>query len=134
MGHAPAVLLMWAKLLTPTAPAKSRATGAAIIHRRSNEIADKLSRTVASLFCLPWRLAPDRLVMSRSPTTPPVRISSLHRGHNHSHSHSHSRYASPDIWSGRRQAPFRAHRAHAAARSRCRALPPDRILRYKTHK
>src|SRR3546814_16511165 len=46
MGHAPAVLLMWAKLLTPTAPAKSRATGAAIIHRRSNEIADKLSRTV----------------------------------------------------------------------------------------
>src|SRR3546814_3427773 len=44
MGHAPAVLLMWAKLLTPTAPAKSRATGAAIIHRRSNEIADKLSR------------------------------------------------------------------------------------------
>src|SRR3546814_13324630 len=84
---------MGAKLLTPTAPAKSRATGAAIIHRRSNEIADKLSRTVASLFCLPWRLAPDRLVMTRSPTTPPVRISPLHRGHNHSHSHSHSRYA-----------------------------------------
>src|SRR3546814_12856846 len=101
MGHAPAVLLMWAKLLTPTAPAKSRATGAAIIHRRSNEIADKLSRTVASLFCLPWRLAPDRLVITRPPTPPPVRISSLPRGHHPSHRHSHSRYPCTDLWSDR---------------------------------
>src|SRR3546814_9077648 len=108
MGHAPAVLLMWAKLLTPTAPAKSRATGAAIIHRRSNEIADKLSRTVASLFCLPWRLAPERPVMNPSPKTPPDRISSLTRGPNHSHSHRPRRNASPEIWYGRCQATFSA--------------------------
>src|SRR3546814_11898659 len=91
------------------------------------------ARTVASLFCLPWRLAPDRLVMTRSPTTPPVRISSLHRGHNHSHSHSHTRYASPDLCSGLLQAPCRSPLADSSPRSLCRARRPALILLLTPH-